>query len=65
MGFIELRVQTADGKSSPNPNDIKPKLTQLDKKNDLMLKEIYCQMGFKDVLMHDLLLVLRIYDLWE
>lgn len=30
MGFIELRVQTADGKSSPNPYDIKRKLTQLD-----------------------------------
>lgn len=54
MGFIELSVQTVDGKSSPHPYDIKRKLTQLDKE-DLMLKEIYCQMGLKDVLMHGLL----------
>lgn len=59
MGFIELRAQTVDGKSSPNPYDIKRKLTQLDNKNDLMLKEIYCQGGLKDVLMHGLLLALR------
>lgn len=60
MGLIELRVQAADGKSSPNPYDIKLKLTQLDNKNDLMLKKMYCQRGLKDVLMHGLLLVLRI-----
>lgn len=39
MRFIKLSVQTADEKSSPNPYDTKEKLTHLETKNDMILKE--------------------------